>query len=81
MFLRFIQTAAVGSVVFIAGSAVFPVIKRTLRPIMREVSHDMKFLLVSSGERMQDMVDEVKYERMKKAMDKMDTIECGVYED
>ncbi|MBN8235658.1 hypothetical protein JF544_10390 [Halobacillus kuroshimensis] len=81
MFLRFIQTAAVGSVVLITGSAVFPVIKRTIRPTMRKVSYEMKFLLVRSGERMQDMVDEVKFERMKRAMANIDTIECEVYED
>ncbi|KGP73743.1 hypothetical protein [Pontibacillus yanchengensis] len=77
---RYVQRALVGSVIVVAGTAIYPVVRQTLRPMVREISKEMNYFIVCTKERMEDMVAEVKFERMKRQLDKLDVIDCEVIE-
>ncbi|MFC3884031.1 DUF5132 domain-containing protein [Bacillus songklensis] len=70
MIQRGLQRVIVGSALIIASTALLPIAKQTLRPIVRDLSRNMRYLLVSTKEGIEDMVAEVKFERMKKQLDK-----------
>ncbi|MDD1515352.1 DUF5132 domain-containing protein [Priestia megaterium] len=65
-----LQRVIVGSALVIASTALLPIAKQTLRPIVRDVSKNMKYMLVCTKEGIEDMVAEVKFERMKKQLNK-----------
>ncbi|MFC0522066.1 hypothetical protein ACFFGV_00490 [Pontibacillus salicampi] len=77
---RYVQRAVVGSVVVIASTALFPLVRHTFRPLVKEFSKEMNYFLVTTKERMEDIVADVKYERMKKQLDHLDVIDCEVIE-
>lgn len=78
MVQRGIQRVIVGSALVIATSALLPIAKEVLRPVARDLSRQMKFLLVSAKEGIEDVVAEVKFERMKAQLDKDRFIDCEV---
>ncbi|GAA3324229.1 MULTISPECIES: DUF5132 domain-containing protein [Bacillaceae] len=78
MVQRGIQRVIVGSALVIATSALLPIAKEVLRPVARDLSRQMKFLLVSAKEGIEDVVAEVKFERMKAQLDKDMFIDCEV---
>lgn len=69
MIERGLQRVIVGSALIIASAALLPIAKQTLRPVVRGISRNMRYLLVSTKEGIEDMVAEVKFERMKKQLD------------
>ncbi len=69
MIERGLQRAIIGSALVIASTALLPIAKQTLRPIVRNVSRNMRYMLVSTKEGIEDIVAEVKFERMKKQLD------------
>ncbi|WP_028401805.1 hypothetical protein [Ectobacillus panaciterrae] len=73
-----LQRVIVGSALVIATSAILPIAKQVLRPVARDVSRQMKFFLVSAKEGIEDVVAEVKFERMKAQLDKDTFIDCEV---
>jgi predicted neutral ceramidase superfamily lipid hydrolase len=75
---RGLQRLIVGSALVIASTVILPIARETLRPIMRDLSKQMKYLLVSTKEGIEDIVAEVKFERMKKQLDKEMVIDCDV---
>jgi hypothetical protein len=75
MIQRNLQRAIVGSALLIASTALIPIARRTLRPVIGDLSRQMKYLIVSGKEGLEDMVAEVKFERMKKQLDKEMSIE------
>jgi hypothetical protein len=75
---RGLQRLIVGSALIIASTVILPIARETLRPIMRDLSKQMKYLLVSTKEGVEDIVAEVKFERMKKQLDKDMVIDCEV---
>ena len=70
MFRRNLQGIVVGSALAIVTTALYPVIKETVRPIAYNLTRQMKFLAVVTKEGIEDMVAEVKFERMRKSLDK-----------
>jgi predicted neutral ceramidase superfamily lipid hydrolase len=78
MVQRGLQRLIVGSALVIASTVILPIARETLRPIMRDLSKQMKYLLVSTKEGIEDIVAEVKFERMKKQLDKEMVIDCDV---
>ncbi len=70
MIRRNIQGILVGSALAIVTTALYPVIKDTLRPLAYDLRRQMKYLAVSTKEGIEDMVAEVKFERMRKSLDK-----------
>lgn len=70
MIQRNLQRVIVGSALVIASTAILPIARQTLRPIVGDLSRQMKYLIVSAKEGLEDMVAEVKFERMKKQLDK-----------
>jgi hypothetical protein len=70
MIERGLQRVIVGSAIIIASTALLPIAKQTLRPVVRGLSKNMRYLIVSTKEGIEDIVAEVKFERMKKQMDK-----------
>ncbi|MBA2870936.1 putative neutral ceramidase superfamily lipid hydrolase [Anoxybacillus calidus] len=75
---RGLQRLIVGSALVIASTVILPIARETLRPIMKDLSKQMKYLLVSTKEGIEDIVAEVKFERMKKQLDKDMVIDCEV---
>jgi predicted neutral ceramidase superfamily lipid hydrolase len=75
---RGLQRVIVGSALVIASTVILPIARETLRPIVRDLSKQMKYLLVSTKEGIEDIVAEVKFERMKKQLDKDMVIDCEV---
>lgn len=75
---RDIQRVIVGSALVLAASAVLPIAQKTIRPIVRDLSRQMKFLMVSAKEEIEDIVAEVKFERMKQQLSEQNLIECEV---
>ncbi|MFC3884027.1 DUF5132 domain-containing protein [Bacillus songklensis] len=73
-----VQRIIVGSALVIATSALVPIAKQTLKPIVGNLSKQMKYFLASTKEGIEDMVAEVKFERMKKQLDKGTFIDCDV---
>jgi hypothetical protein len=81
MVQRGLQRVIVGSALVIASTVILPIARETLRPIMRDLSKQMKYLLVSTKEGIEDIVAEVKFERMKKHLEHLDkemVIDCDV---
>ena len=70
MFARNIQRVVVGSAIAIVSTALFPVIKETLRPIARDLTRQMKYFVVITKEGIEDLAAEVKFERLRKSLDK-----------
>ena len=69
MIERGLQRVIVGSAIIIASTALLPIAKQTLQPVVRGLSRNMRYLIVSTKEGIEDIVAEVKFERMKKQMD------------
>jgi hypothetical protein len=65
MIQRGLQRVIVGSALAIATSALVPIAKQTLKPIVGNLSKQMKHFLVSTKEGIEDMIAEVKFERIK----------------
>ncbi|PLR78735.1 DUF5132 domain-containing protein [Bacillus sp. V3-13] len=80
MFEKNMQRIVVGSALAIATTALLPVVKNTLRPIVLDLTRQMKYLIVSAKEGIEDMAAEVKFERIKKSLDKELFIDGEVYE-
>lgn len=70
MLRRNIQGIVVGSTLAIVTTALYPVIKATLRPIARDLTKQMKYFVVVTKEGIEDLVAEVKFEQMRKSLDK-----------
>ena len=70
MIRRNIQGVLVGSALAIVTTALYPVIKDTLRPLAYDLRRQMKYLAVSTKESIEDIVAEVKFERMGNSLDK-----------
>jgi hypothetical protein len=70
VFARNIQRVVVGSAIAIVSTALFPVIKETLRPIARDLTRQMKYFVVITKEGIEDLAAEVKFERLRKSLDK-----------
>ncbi|MDQ0247050.1 putative neutral ceramidase superfamily lipid hydrolase [Bacillus fengqiuensis] len=73
-----LQRVIVGSALVIATTALIPIARQTLRPVVRDLSKQMKYFLVSAKEGLEDMAAEVKFERMKKQMSQDMLIDCDV---
>jgi hypothetical protein len=80
MIERNIQRIVIGSALALATTALLPIVKNTLRPIVRDLSKQMKYLVVAAKEEIEDMAAEVKFERMRKSLDKEIFIDSEVYE-
>ncbi|MCM2536009.1 DUF5132 domain-containing protein [Neobacillus pocheonensis] len=80
MFGRTLQRVVVGSAIAIATTALLPVIKNTLRPIARDLTRQMKYFVVVTKEGIEDLAAEVKFERLRKSLDKDIFIESEVPE-
>ncbi|QGQ46164.1 hypothetical protein [Metabacillus sediminilitoris] len=65
----------VGSVIIVAASTLLPVAKETLKPLVGQVSRQMRFFIVSAKEGIEDMVAEAKVERMKRHVNHQFVIE------
>lgn len=70
MLERNLQRIVVGSALAIATTALVPVVRNTLRPIIWDLSRQMKYLIVSAKEGIEDIAAEVKFERIRKSLDK-----------
>lgn len=70
MLERNLQRIVIGSAMVLATSALLPVVKNTMRPIVRDVSRQMKYLIVMTKEGIEDFAAEVKFERIRKSLDK-----------
>lgn len=70
MFKRSLQGLVVGSALAVVTTALYPVIKDTLRPIAHDLKKQMKYLAVITKEGIEDIVAEIKFERIKKSLDK-----------
>lgn len=77
---RNLQGFVVASAVALATTALLPVIKDTLRPIARDLKKQMKYLIVIAKEGVEDLAAEVKFERIRKSLDKDMLIESESYE-
>lgn len=75
MFRRNLQGFVVGSALAIVTTALYPVIKETLRPIARDLTRQMKYFVVVTKEGIEDLAAEVKFERIRKSLDKEIAIE------
>jgi hypothetical protein len=80
MIERNLQRIVIGSALALATTALLPVIKKTLQPIMLDLSKQMRYLIVATKEEIEDMAAEVKFERMRKSLDKEIFIDSEVYE-
>ena len=80
MIERNLRRIVIGSALALATTALLPVIKKTLRPIMLDLSKQMRYLIVATKEEIEDMAAEVKFERMRKSLDKEIFIDSEVYE-
>jgi hypothetical protein len=80
MIERNLQRIIIGSALALATTALLPVVKKTLRPIMVDLSKQMRYLIVATKEEIEDMAAEVKFERMRKSLDKEIFIDSEVYE-
>ena len=80
MFERNLQRIVIGSALALATTALLPVVKNTLRPIMLDLSKQMRYLIVATKEEIEDMAAEVKFERMRKSLDNEIFIDSEVYE-
>ena len=80
MIERNLQRIVIGSALALATTALLPVVKKTLRPIMVDLSKQMRYLIVATKEEIEDMAAEVKFERMRKSLDKEIFIDSEVYE-
>jgi hypothetical protein len=69
MFQRSFQRIIVGTAVVIAAATIVPIARETLKPVIGQLSRQMKFYIVSAKEGIEDLVAEVKFERMKKFID------------
>ncbi|MDE3839612.1 hypothetical protein C0966_09610 [Bacillus methanolicus] len=70
MLERNLQRIVVGSALAIATTALVPVVRNTLRPIIWDLSRQMKYLIVTAKEGIEDIAAEVKFERIRKSLDK-----------
>lgn len=66
MFQTNLHRVIVSSVIIVAASTLLPVAKETLKPLVGQVSRQMRFFIVSAKEGLEDMVAEAKVERMKR---------------
>jgi hypothetical protein len=80
MIERNLQRIVIGSALALATTALLPVVKKTLRPIMLDLSRQMRYLIVATKEEIEDMAAEVKFERMRKSLDKEIFIDSEVNE-
>jgi hypothetical protein len=71
----------VGAALVIAATAVLPIAKATLRPIVRDLSKQMKYFLVTTKDGIEDIVAEVKFERMKKHLDQELLVDYDLFEE
>ncbi|UQD52756.1 hypothetical protein C0971_12470 [Bacillus methanolicus] len=81
MLERNLQRIVVGSALAIATTALIPVVRNTLRPIIWDLSRQMKYLIVTAKEGIEDMAAEVKFERIRKSLDKDIFIDGEMYEE
>jgi len=70
MIRRNLQGIVVGSALAIVATSLYPIIKDTIRPLAYDLKRQMKYLAVSTKEGLEDLVAEVKFERMRKSLDK-----------
>lgn len=70
MLERNLQRIVIGSAMVLATSALMPVVKNTMRPIVRDMTRQMKYLIVMTKEGIEDFAAEVKFERIRKSLDK-----------
>ncbi|PAQ14050.1 hypothetical protein CD798_12250 [Bacillaceae bacterium SAOS 7] len=75
-----VQRVIVGSALIIASTAIIPVARKTLRPMMYDFSKQMKYLVVSAKEELEDIVAEVKFDRMQKHLERDVCIDGYAYE-
>jgi hypothetical protein len=80
VFERNLQRFVVGSALAICATALYPVVKNTLRPIVHDLTKQMKYLIVTTKEGLEDMAAEVKFERVRKSLDNDIFISGNVYE-
>ena len=80
MFQRNLQGIVVGSALAIVTTALYPVIKDTLRPLAYDLTRQMKYFVVITKEGIEDLVAEVKFERIRKGLDKDICIESASME-
>ncbi|PLT33118.1 hypothetical protein [Bacillus sp. V5-8f] len=80
MLERNLQRIVIGSAMVLATSALLPVVKNSMRPIVRDVSRQMKYLIVMTKEGIEDFAAEVKFERIRKSLDKDIFIDGEAYE-
>ncbi|WP_338752284.1 hypothetical protein [Bacillus sp. FJAT-52991] len=75
-----VQRVIVGSALIIASTAIIPVARKTLRPMLYDFSKQMKYLVVSAKEELEDIVAEVKFDRMQKYLERDMCIDGHAYE-
>jgi hypothetical protein len=75
-----LQGLVVGSALAAVTTALYPVIKDTFRPIAHDLKKQMKYFAVITKEGIEDIVAEIKFERMKKSLDKDIFIESESHE-
>jgi hypothetical protein len=68
MIQKNVQRILVGSALVFAARAIIPVAGQTLKPLVGGLSRQMRYLLVSTKEGLEDIVAEVKFERMKQQL-------------
>ena len=81
MIQRNLQSVIVGTALVIAATAVLPIAKATLRPIVRDLSKHMKYLFVTTKDGIEDIVAEVKFERIKKHLDQELLVDYELFEE
>ncbi len=79
MFQRNLQGIVVGSALAIVTTALYPVIKDTLRPLAYDLTRQMKYFVVITKEGIEDLVAEVKFERIKKVLIKIFVLRAKVW--
>ena len=80
VFRRNLQGLVVSSALAIVTTALYPVIKDTIRPIARDLRKQMKYFVVVTKEGLEDIVAEVKFERIRKSLDKDIFLESEIHE-
>ena len=59
----------------------FQLLRRLLRPIARDLSKHMKYLFVTTKDGIEDIVAEVKFERIKKHLDQELLVDYELFEE
>ncbi|TYR80254.1 hypothetical protein FZC66_14090 [Priestia megaterium] len=76
-----LRRVIVGSALIVASTAIIPVARKTLRPVLYDLSKQMKYFVVSAKEELEDIVAEVKFERMQKQLDRELSIDSFDYQE